>query len=263
MNPLRPRPIFVAGVAVVALAGVGTVLTQTILHSSPAPLTLPSASAAGKVAATPKASDPISVACGPPTKSKSSQGLSGVWLVQPGGVAGYRAHEKWVGVTAPNDAVARTSGVRGWAVLTDAGRLSLERACFAVELMTLKSQDEVAGHNMSDRDENAHDFLHARKHPYALFMASSARLLGERPSGSRAHVRVDGSMEINATSRPASMSVDVALNGDQLNLAGNAVVVSTDYGLELPTIGDFVEVDPRITVEFSVSLQRASATTGA
>jgi hypothetical protein len=65
-------------------------------------------------------------------------------------------------------------------------------------------------------------------------------------------------MEINAISRPASMSVDVALDGEQLSLAGNAVVVSTDYGLELPTIGDFVEVDPKITVEFSVSLLRAN-----
>jgi hypothetical protein len=34
------------------------------------------------------------------------------------------------------------------------------------------------------------------------------------------------------------------------------VIVSTDYGLELPTIGDFVAVDPPIMVEFSVSMQR-------
>src|SRR5947209_15433907 len=96
----------VAGVAFVALAGTGAVLAHTMLGSSPAPLALPSATATDRVAATPKASDPISAACGLPAKSKSSQGLSGVWLVQPGGLAGYRAHEKWVGVTTPNEAVA-------------------------------------------------------------------------------------------------------------------------------------------------------------
>ena len=256
VRTLSPRLFLVAGVGIVGLAAIGAFLAHTVLGPSPPPLTLSSAKATGRPAATPKPSDPLSAACGPPAKTKSSQGLSGAWLVQPGGQAGYRAHEKWVGVTAPGDAVARTSGVRGWALITDSGGINLQQACFAVELMTLKSQDQVPKQNMNDRDENVHDFLHARSHPYAIFRAANARLFSERPSGSQAHLRVDGSIEINARSRPASISADVALNGDQLNLAGNAVVVSTDYGLELPTIGDFVEVDPRITVEFSVSLQR-------
>jgi hypothetical protein len=258
VNRLAPRLLLPAAAAVLLLAGVGAALGYTLLRSSPAPLTLASSTAIARTTATPKASDPIAAACGSPTKSTSSQGLSGAWLVQPGGVAGYRAHEKWVGVTAPNDAVARTSGVRGWAVITDSSGINLQQACFAVDLMTLKSQDQVGERNMNDRDENVHDFLHARTYPYAIFRAANARLLGERPGGSRAHLKVNGSIEINGRPRPASLSVDVALNGDQLNLAGNAVVVSTDYGLELPTIGDFVEVDPRITVEFSVSLLRAS-----
>ena len=204
----------------------------------------------------PTPGDPLAAACGSAPQSSGQTGVTGAWLVQPGGVAGYRAHEKWEDITIPHEAVARTERVAGWATLTQGTGITLDRACFAVELATLTSEDQVPGRNMADRDENARGFLNTTSHPFAVFRANGVTLISGQANGSRAHVSVSGQLEINGVPRPAALSVDVALTASQLNVVGSTGIVSTDYGLELPTIGDFVAVDPHITVEFSVSMQR-------
>lgn len=224
---------------------------------------MPSGPPAAKTTVTPALTDSLALACGQPGSSSNADGVSGTWLAQPGGIAGYRAREKWADVTLPHEAVARTQRVTGWVVLSEKRGVTLDRACFAVELASLISEDQVPGQNMPDRDKNVRGFLNTETHPFAVFRATSATLLSARPTGSRAHVNVKGQLEIDGISQPANLSIDVDLVNEQLNLAGNALVVATDYGVELPTVADFVAVDPHITVEFSVSMARITTPTHA
>jgi len=177
-------------------------------------------------------------------------------VVQPGSLAGYRAHEKFDELPSPNIAVARTDRVSGWLlVAADGGMVSLGSGCVAVELATLRSIDKLPGFNTADRDGNVRDFLHTSEHPFALFHVIGAPVGPSPAGGAPAHVRVAGMLELNGRIKPATFGLVVRLEGDQVAAAGSTVVAVQDYGIEVPQgASGFVSVDPRITLEISLVL---------
>ena len=181
-----------------------------------------------------------------------------MWVVQPGSLAGYRAREKFDELTSPNIAVARTDRVSGWLVVTaDGDVLSLGSGCVAVELATLRSIDKLPGFNTADRDDNVRGFLHAGEHPFALFHVIGAPVGSTPARGGQAHVRVAGMLELNGRIKPATFSLVVRLDSDQVAAAGSTIVAVQDYGIEVPQgASGFVSVDPSITLEISLVLLR-------
>ena len=110
MNEVRPWKVAVALAAVLMVAAgaayAWVVITRppelalaAPIARSPAPSTAPN--------------DPLAQACRgpalPPTTSSTIAG--GLWVIQPGSLAGYRAHEKFAQVPSPHVAVARTERV--------------------------------------------------------------------------------------------------------------------------------------------------------
>jgi hypothetical protein len=96
--------------------------------------------------------------------------VTGLWLLQPGSIAGYRAHEKFAEITSPHDAVARTDHLSGWLLIGGSDSApAIEGGCVAVDVRTLASVDVLPGFNVSDRDQNARDFLSATSHPFVVF----------------------------------------------------------------------------------------------
>ena len=250
-----------AGLALAAVMVVG-VLAIMAARSTPAPLALKSP-AVSTPAITPPSNDPLATACGDSGTGAVRGGdrLSGVWSVEEA-TAGYRAHERYAGITTPHEAVARTDRIAGWARVssTSENMAGLERACFAVDLYSLTSVDEMPGFNMHDRDKNVHDMLAVNQYPYGVLTLDTTTIAAARGRAGRASLNIRGELTLKGVTRRVAVSTQILLSGDQVSVAGHTVVSADDYGIEIPRDLSFIDVDPRITVEFTALLQRIAGT---
>jgi YceI-like protein len=205
-------------------------------------------------APSPSPDDPLAIACRrPAVPDNSSSGVSGLWTIQPGSIAGYRAHEKFAELTSPHEAVARTESMSGWILV--GGQIQIQAGCIAVDVQTLQSVDELPGFNTADRDKSARDMLGARSHPYVVFQPYPVTLQLDQNSSAVQHVRLAGDLQISGVTKPATFSLDVRLKDKQLSAAGTTNVNVGDFGVQVPQeAGQFVQVDPNITLEVSLIL---------
>jgi hypothetical protein len=244
------------------LAGAGSVLLlgsagayAWVLHDRPQPLGLVS-----PVSRTPAPSadtDPLSQVCRPPAipAGGAPNDVAGLWVVQPGSLAGYRAREKFAGLPSPHEAVARTDRVRGWLLVAgDTSKAQIVTGCVAVQLDSFRSVDHLPGFNTADRDEITRDLLNVAAHPYGVFQPYPALLNPDIALGSTVRMRVSGALELNGTSLPATFPLDLRLAGGQVAAAGSTTVDARAYGVEIPQAADFVVVDPQISLEISLAL---------
>lgn len=242
--------------ALVVLIG-GAATYAVVLRSRPARLGL-AATYPLTPAPTAVADDPLANACRQPAipPATLSPGLSGLWVIQPTSVVGYRAREKFEQLPSPHEAVARTERVNGWLLVADRGGAgNIETGCIAVELASLRSVDELPGFNTADRDRSARDFLNARAHPFAIFQPYPSPINPDLSRGAPIHVQISGALEVNGVSKPADFDLDVRLSGGQVAAAGSTTVAVGDYGVEVPQgAAGFVSVDPRVTLEISLVL---------
>jgi hypothetical protein len=250
-----------AAAVLVVLVGIGAgAAIAWVNYTKPKPLGLPSPGVHSP-APTPSPNDPFADTCKQPASPPGAtpSGLSGVWAIQPGSMAGYRAREKFAELPSPHEAVARTDRVLGWIQISDSsGSLRIESGCVVVDLVSLRSVDELPGFNTADRDKNARDFLHTSLHPYAVFRPRPANLPAGLAGGGVQRVGVGGELELNGTVRAATFSLQVRLRDQAIAAAGQTGVNVSDFGIEVPTtVGDFVAVDPHLTLEISMTLLRS------
>jgi len=209
--------------------------------------------------------DALSQACRPPALDPHQPAPSpaGLWVIRPGSVVGYRAHEKFAELPAPNEAVARTERVSGWLLIgvgPDGSSLRLETACIAVQLDSLRSVDQLPGFNTADRDEVARNLLDVADHPFAIFQPYP--LSFNVPSqGETRHIGLPGDLELAGSHHQAQFALDVRTNGGQMAVAGSAAVnLQVDFGIQVPQGADgFVQVDPVFTLEVSLILTRSTS----
>jgi hypothetical protein len=180
-----------------------------------------------------------------------------VWVVEEGAEAGYRVKEVWNSVTLPHEAVARTNGVRGWALVTAAAPgARLDQACFAVDLASLHSIDPPAlpGQQVSGRDEALGLVINYAKHPVARLTIAST---GITPStgGSTAHVTIPGMLEIAGVVRPVNFDTQIQLNADAVSVAGKTGITRDDFHIQFEQ-GAPVDIDQHVTIEFSLVMRR-------
>ncbi len=256
MRPARAWKLLGALAVVVVIGGAG--VYALTLRSQPAPLGLTTNLRTPASTSTPN--DPLAQACRqPPMPAGSARpGLSGLWVIQPGSVAGYRAHEKFAELPSPHVAVARTERVSGWLLAAEqVGVRSIETGCVAVDLSTLFSVDELPGFNTADRDKSARDFLNVHVHPFAIFQPYPTRVDADISSGTPVRVRVAGLLEVNGVSKQVNFDLTTRLSNSQAAVAGSTTVAVGDYGVDVPQeVGGFVAVDPNITLEISLVLLR-------
>jgi YceI-like protein len=254
----RLAKILAIAAAVFVIGGVGAY--AWMLNSRPPSLGLITTPISHTPAPSPLTSDPLAEACKRPAAPAGGTGPgAGLWVIQPASVAGYRAHEKFADLPSPHEAVARTDRLSGWLqVADDGGGAKIVSGCVAVELSSLMSVDRLPGFNTADRDSSARDFLHVGSHPYAVFRPDAGAVSSSIATGVTVHVQVPGGLELSGTTKSAKFALRVRFTGGQLAAAGATTVNVGDYGIEVPTtVGEFVAVDPRITLEVSLVLLKA------
>jgi polyisoprenoid-binding protein YceI len=183
--------------------------------------------------------------------------LAASWKVTTGSIAGYRVQELFAGETSKHLAVARTSDVTGGMTVSGGfGGYQVSGINLTADLTSLRSVDQVAGRNVSQRDGIVSRQLEIQQIPYATFSASTASVPGSVTS-TPADVTLLGRLTIHGVTKDVTVTAHAQVIGDKIEIAGTMTINMADYGVSPPR-APFVTVDPTATIEFDVFLARSS-----
>jgi polyisoprenoid-binding protein YceI len=194
----------------------------------------------------PEAAAPLSV--GTPGSVVPVDQLASAYTVGEGSEAGYRVSEVLTGQRI--DAVGRTPDVTGSVQLADTRVTAGE---VTVDLSTVKSDQDR-------RDEYfTGNLMETGRYPNAVFTLTRPVDLGAEFTGS-APVTADatGTLTVKDVTREVTFPLTAVRNGDSIDVSGSVPVTFTDFGIEPPSFGDFVKVDPTGQIEFLLRLSPAS-----
>jgi polyisoprenoid-binding protein YceI len=236
LAPRRPRTrrgiAFTIGAGLVVVAVVGFAVIYFVLFptSSPKPLALSAATAA--------------------TPVSSGAQLTGTWKIAPGSVAGYRVREKLGFLPAESDAVGRTSQITGSATVAESKDIvTIRKASFVVAVNTLKS-------NESMRDQHIQTIgIQSATYPKATFVLSSPLILPATAlNGHTVHTSATGVFNIHGTARQETVALEMRLSDSKIQSAGSLTFPWGRFNMTAPSIGGFVNVSDKATMEFKLEL---------
>jgi polyisoprenoid-binding protein YceI len=244
--PGRPKTkrgaLLAIGASLATVLVLGFVFVYFVLFptSSPKPFKLTASTVAASAAT-------VSTAGGSTTQ------LAGRWKVASGSRAGYRVREQLAFLPAQSDAVGRTSQITGEATSTESrGALTVTSSAFTVAVNTLTS-------DRSMRDEKIHTIgLESDTYPTATFVLSTPITLPlSALAGHVEHVAATGVLTLHGTSRRVSIPLEMGLSGSTIEAAGSITFPWSQFNMTAPTVGGFVTVTEKATMEFDLRLQRA------
>jgi polyisoprenoid-binding protein YceI len=239
----RKRVVMLVLTGGLALVAIAFLLVYFVIFptSSPRPFKLTS-TAAGATTGTATRST-----------ATTGAGLSGSWKIAAGSQAGYRVREKLAFLPAESDAVGRTSQIAGGASFKESkGAVTITAASFDVAVSTLKS-------DRSMRDEKIHEIgLESSRYPTTTFALSKPVVVpASALAGRVAPVSVTGTFEIHGVSKLETLPVEMSLSGSTFQAVGSLTFPWGEFGMTAPSIGGFVNVTEKATMEFDLHLQRA------
>lgn len=240
------RPLAILAIlAVLAVAGAAVVYLSFFNNDSPAPFALtdqPTPTTAAGPATTTAA-----------TVAASSSQLAGTWRVAEGSSAGYRVREKLAELPAQSDAVGRSPAVTGTVKVEGSGAaLTATEARFEVDLTKLAS-------DRSQRDNRIRTMgLQSNTFPTATFVSSKPiSLSAETASGQPVKASAEGDLTLHGVTKRVTIPLDVRVTGGKGELVGSLQFPMSDFNITPPSIGGFVTVDPDVTLEFKLILEKA------
>jgi polyisoprenoid-binding protein YceI len=241
----RPIVLAVGVAAIVLLAALGGAYVYFFSGLRTAPKSL------GASTASPAASDSASAT------PASAANLVGSWTVGTGSQAGYRVTEQFAGQSSKHEAVARTSSVSGNVTIQQAaGGLQAKGINFTAQLANLQSVDQVAGFNVTQRDRIVSRSLSVSQYPDATFEAQAVSLPASLQNGGTGTLTVPGQLTIHGVTKPAQVTAQVKLNGNQVQANGSTTFNMTDFGISPPQVS-ITTVEPGVTLEFQLILSKA------
>jgi hypothetical protein len=183
--------------------------------------------------------------------STSGGSPSGAWAIASGSKAGYRVREKLAFLSAQNDAVGRTSAIRGSATLETSGKaVTVTTAAFRIDVSTLASDKGM-------RDQRIHEIgLESDRFPTATFKLSKPMTVPpEARNGKVINVPATGVFTIHGTSRTETVALQLSLTSTTLQAVGALTFPWDDFGMTAPSVGGFVNVAEIATMEFDLRLK--------
>ena len=201
---------------------------------------------------TPSASAPVSTPPASATVSPTAAtsplpaGARRFTAVQDRSTATIRVREQVAGVSAPGDAVLRTSAFKGQLVLLADGTFA-SGSMLSAELDSLKSDNDL-------RDEWIKvNTLNTRVYPRAEF--SPARVSGvpmPLPSSGEWNATIEGTMKIHGVERAISWPVQVTRSPGETRVRGTTAFKFGDYGMAVPANRLILSVVDDVRLEIDV-----------
>src|SRR3989441_2331739 len=228
----------VGGALILGAAGVGIIYFVVFAGSSPQKLALSSPTPSSSAAISPDAS-----------------AGAGTWRVGSGSQAGYRVREKLASLSAPSDAVGRTTAVSGTLLLAqESSGYSVTAANVTVDVSKLSS-------DQSRRDQRIHSQgLESDRYPTATFtLTSPIALAADAARGQTIHVSATGDLTIHGVTKSVTIPIDARMTGSNIQLVGSISFPFSQFGMTPPSIGGFVSVENNATMEVQLLLTRQGA----
>jgi polyisoprenoid-binding protein YceI len=233
----RAGKLVIAGVVALAvLVGGGYALLSARSSNAPAPATLEATT---------------TTLAGGATRSASPDGPDGTWRVRGDGASfvGYRVREQLAFVSAPNDAVGRTTVVTG--TLRIAGN-RVEAAKVEADLRELTSDESRRDNAIRMRG------LESERFPMATFELSAPVVLPAAPvQGQQVRTEGRGRLTVHGVTREVTLPLQGRWDGDTVQLAGQLPVQMRDYGIQPPQFGPVVSIEDRATIELRLVFEHA------
>jgi len=198
-------------------------------------------------------SSPTPTVSGSPTATTSAG--TGTWTVTSGSQAGYRVREQLASLSAPSDAVGRTSSITGSVTITQSGSSdTVAAASLTVNVSTLTS-------DRSMRDQRIHQMgLESNRYPTATFVLTTPIDLPAGAQGGQVvNLSATGQLTIHGVTKTVTIPIQARLSGTQIELAGSITFPFGEFGMTPPSIGGFVSVQDNATMEFDIKLAQQGA----
>jgi polyisoprenoid-binding protein YceI len=101
--------------------------------------------------------------------------------------------------------------------------------------------------------------METTRYPNAVFTLTQPVDLGAQfASGARVTADATGTLTVKDVTREVTFPLTAVRDGDTLDVSGSIPVTFTDFGIEPPSFGDVVKVDPTGQVEFLLELSPTS-----
>ena len=187
------------------------------------------------------------------TPVSSGTQLGGRWTIAAGSQAGYRVREKLAFLPAISDAVGRTSAITGDATFSETNSVvTATAAAFVIDVYTLKSNESL-------RDQHIRTIgLQSATYPKATFVLSTPLALpASALSGRVVDVSASGVLTIHGTSKRVNIPLQIRLSSSRIQAVGSLTFPWSEFNMTAPSVGGFVSVTDRATMEFDLVLQRA------
>ena len=156
---------------------------------------------------------------------------------------GYRVTEKLAFNIAESDATGRTSDVTGTLTI---GGTQADGVDVTANLQTLKSDQDRRDNAIKDRG------LETNKFPEATFKLTKPIEFGTAPQpGEKVTATATGDLTLHGVTKTVSIPVEASWDGGAtIQVQGSLPIAFSDYGIEAPSIGGFVEVQDHGEMEF-------------
>jgi polyisoprenoid-binding protein YceI len=236
----------IAGIIVVVVLAVGGpfLYIHFFNGSTPAALTLPTASSSASTSYSPG---------GPATASTAASGsLAGTYSVGSGSAVGYRVNEVLVGQSTT--AVGRTSSVTGH--LTIAGTTATA-ATFSVPMDTVLSDKSQRNAQFDGR------IMDVAQYPIGTFTLTHPIDLAPLPAtGVIKSYTATGKLTLHGATRTVTFTLTAERStakdgGTQIEVAGDIPVLFSDYNIQNPSVGGFVTTQDHGLLEFLLVFSKA------
>jgi polyisoprenoid-binding protein YceI len=244
-------PLLIAGLLLVAAAGVGGLWYLFFRPSGPPPVLDPgSASPAATAAVATAAATP-----GTGSTSAVATGSGVAWKVDAsigsfndfsGSFVGYRVQEELVNIGG-NVAVGRTPDVTGSLTLDGS---TVTSATFTAQLARLTSDD-------NRRDGRVDESLNVRQFPNATFVLSTPIQLGSVPAdGQEIKATASGKLTIRGVTRDVQFPITATLKGNVLTVKGALEIQFADFRVPKPTAFSVLSVADTLTIEVQLQMTK-------
>jgi polyisoprenoid-binding protein YceI len=175
---------------------------------------------------------------------------NGTWTLDAssGSFVGYRVREKLAMLSAPSDAVGRTSALQGSLGIDGTNVTAVD---VKADLTKLASDD-------SRRDDRIRtEGLETNTYPDAEFTLTSPISLGKKPAqGAVISATAQGTLNLHGVTKDVTVTVQARWSGDTIQVITTVPVVFADYNIEAPNSG-FVSVEDHGTIEASLTFTKS------
>jgi polyisoprenoid-binding protein YceI len=166
-----------------------------------------------------------------------------------GSEAGYRVKEEFLAPPAKVEAVGRTSDVTGTVTIAKSGSgLAAKDIKMKVLLANLKSDQARRDGAIKDRG------LETNKFPETTFESTGE--IAVPADGKDTSGKVKGKLTLHGVTKDVEIPIQAGLRNGKIEVVGALEITMADYKIDPPSIGGFVSVGDKGSIEFKLVLAR-------